>query len=815
MNIKGRFEEAIKCFDAKDYKHCKNICDKILEKNGKEERAMALKGLSMFYINEKEEGKKCINEALKINMNSSMAWHFYAIYLKEDGKISQSLSCYNQANKKDPNNYSVIRDLGYLQLFLRQLNSFEESARKAIDIRPNNLINWVTYGLASALVKNYNMAIIALESIDKINIETLKKIDKFQIRLFIVYIKNLQGVYEEAMNYLLHWKNDFLIDKVVYYELIVKNALLNKKNNKTAMDYCNKLLEINCENIQYYLWYFYLKINDENLILKEYNDLLSLDKNNKYVDEMFKILTEDLEKKYPKSHIINKLKLSLSKNEQFKTLFDEYFLNQIKLNLPSCFKNVKFIYKYQKDKIPLCEEILIKYLTNIQNEKKINDELNNYIYISWAFFYASQHYLFLTDLEKSLKYINLAIDLLPSVVEYYMFKSKLLKHAFMINESCTSYFKAKELDTGDRYLNAKLTKIYFRLGNYEQAIEMTKEYIDDPLKEENIEYYQCLWMYIEGGNSYLENKKLLYSHYLIKNIFNTFNTIINDQLDLYNFSLRRYMVYDLYQTIMFLDNITKNKYLYKAIEKLDYLYSFLKLNKDEYEKIFDEEYKNLKNEYSTVKYKYTEINDLFKDIENDMYNMLKKMQNIVKNENIHLYCVKYFLIKKKVIFALKSLKYLKSVNHKSFYYYYSLKLFKEYLNNKENKIESEFENFINEFNCENLENWENNDKLEYIKQKIYDEGKFGNKEENKNNLNELLNAYNTDELRKAKNEIINELIVFVSLFTDKDGLEEFKKNLKEKMKIKNVSDDEINLNINFYEDKKEFDKEFVFDFKII
>ena len=34
------------------------------------------------------------------------------------------------------------------------------------------------------------------------------------------------------------------------------------------------------------------------------------------------------------------------------------------------------------------------------------------------------------------------------------------------------------------------------------------------------------------------------------------------------------------------------------------------------------------------------------------------------------------------------------------------------------------------------------------------------------------------------------------------------------MKIKNVSDDEINLNINFYEDKKEFDKEFVFDFKI-
>ena len=101
MNIKGRFEEAIKSFDDKEYKRCKNLCDKILEKNQKDERAMALKGLSMFYINEKEEGKKCINAALKLNMNSSMAWHFYAIYLKEDGKILQALNCYNQANKKD------------------------------------------------------------------------------------------------------------------------------------------------------------------------------------------------------------------------------------------------------------------------------------------------------------------------------------------------------------------------------------------------------------------------------------------------------------------------------------------------------------------------------------------------------------------------------------------------------------------------------------------------------------------------------------------------------------------------------------------
>jgi hypothetical protein len=44
---------------------------------------MALKGLVMAFLNEKEEGAKNINSAIKLNFSNPNSWHFYALYNKE------------------------------------------------------------------------------------------------------------------------------------------------------------------------------------------------------------------------------------------------------------------------------------------------------------------------------------------------------------------------------------------------------------------------------------------------------------------------------------------------------------------------------------------------------------------------------------------------------------------------------------------------------------------------------------------------------------------------------------------------------------
>jgi tetratricopeptide (TPR) repeat protein len=68
---------------------------------------------------------------------------------------NQAIKCYMQAGKNDLTNYNVWRDLSYLQLYLRQYQSFTDSARKALDIRPNLLVNWATYAFACYMVINF------------------------------------------------------------------------------------------------------------------------------------------------------------------------------------------------------------------------------------------------------------------------------------------------------------------------------------------------------------------------------------------------------------------------------------------------------------------------------------------------------------------------------------------------------------------------------------------------------------------------------------------------------------------------------------
>ena len=64
------------------------------------------------------------------------------------------MKSYNYALRNAPTNYNIIRDLSYVQLYLRQLNSFVDSCKLAIDNKPGLLINWVSFAFGCALIKN-------------------------------------------------------------------------------------------------------------------------------------------------------------------------------------------------------------------------------------------------------------------------------------------------------------------------------------------------------------------------------------------------------------------------------------------------------------------------------------------------------------------------------------------------------------------------------------------------------------------------------------------------------------------------------------
>jgi len=798
------FQMALKEFDAKRYEKVEKLCDRMISKNPKDDQALALKGLNYYFLQKPELGEKILKQALKANFKSPVAWHFYAIFHKERGNYSQAMKSYNKALNFAPTNFNIIRDLSYMQLYLRQLDSFVQTCKLGVENKPGMLINWVTLAFSYSLVKDYKSALAALNSVEKLGKETLKKNDIHELKLFNAMIQSKDKKYEEAMNYLIHFKSD-LIDKPMVYDMIVQNAIKAKKYN-IGLDYCTKALNLNPDNINLILYYFIMKINQNDFQPKTYNDLLNIQENYKYLKDMTEVLSE-LKINYPKSKIIKNLELSFSQNEEFEKKFENYFINQLEITIPSIFINIQFIYKLQPHKIKIIQKILDKYNANIKSSSKINDNLDLPIHVAWVYFYEAQHYLFLSELEEAINYINVAIDITPSVIEFYMVAAKIFKHSYMIDNYILAYDKARMLDVGDRYLNAKTAKIYLRSGDIEKNSELMKEFVSDPLTEENIKFTETLWYLNECGGAFLIKKNIIRSHYCFKNVINVFLAIIKDQVDFYNFCLRRNMLKDLYHTIVFLNDIAKNKFVIQALIKIDIIYNYLKANENnkELEEKFIKEYEKMKEEYSIKEYLFKNITELVKTIEKDFYEVLIKLQKIYSNEEIHYLCVKYFLKNDKLLMAIKSIKIL-SENKNSFYYNDSIKLVKFYLQEKRDALKGKeiIIDKVNEYiKDENqIEEYKEPNKLMNLKIKLYQKNLFENPKENNDIIFEYVNCQDKKQLRKLRGEEINNLMIFSALYTDEEGIKELKNKLKEKMKLINVDEKEIARNLNFYEDKK-------------
>ena len=798
------FQMALKEFDAKRYEKVEKLCDRMISKNPKDDQALALKGLNYYFLQKPELGEQILKQALKANFKSPVAWHFYAIFHKEKGNYSQAMKSYNKALNFAPTNFNIIRDLSYMQLYLRQLDSFVQTCKLGVENKPGMLINWVTLAFSYSLVKDYKSALAALNSVEKLGKETLKKNDIHELKLFNAMIQSKDKKYEEAMNYLIHFKSE-LIDKPMVYDMIVQNAIKAKKYN-IGLDYCTKALNLNPDNINLILYYFIMKINQNDFQPKTYNDLLNIQENYKYLKDMTEVLYE-LKNNYPKSKIIKNLELSFSQNEEFEKKFENYFITQLEITIPSIFINIQFIYKLQPHKIKIIQKILDKYNANIKSSSKINDNLDLPIHVAWVYFYEAQHYLFLSELEEAINYINVAIDITPSVIEFYMVAAKIFKHSYMIDNYILAYDKARMLDVGDRYLNAKTAKIYLRSGDIEKNSELMKEFVSDPLTEENIKFTETLWYLNECGGAFLIKKNIIRSHYCFRNVINVFLAIIKDQVDFYNFCLRRNMLKDLYHTIVFLNGIAKNKFVIQALIKIDIIYNYLKANENnkELEEKFIKEYEKMKEEYSIKEYLFKNITELVKTIEKDFYEVLIKLQKIYNNEEIHYLCVKYFLKNDKLLMAIKSIKIL-SENKNSFYYNDSLKLVKLYLQEKKDALKGKeiIIDKVNEYiKDENqIEEYKEPNKLMNLKIKLYQKNLFENPKENNDIIFEYVNCQDKKQLRKLRGEEINNLMIFSALYTDEEGIKELKNKLKEKMKLINVDEKEIARNLNFYEDKK-------------
>ena len=754
-------------------------------------------------------------------MKNAKVWHFYALFHKELKNYAQTVKCYMYACKYDPDNLNIRKDLSNLLLYLGNFDEFQKYSLECINVKSSNASNWVQYALAEYFLKNYEKSLALIDSVLKSFEDTMKKNEVYEVILFKATVLCKLNKYKECID-LLEKSLDKCVDRISFYEKIIYSCV--KSNEvETGIKYCKMSLKINPENINTYLSYFNLKIKDLNL--SKYEDLFTLEENSPKRKEIYDILTKEIEPELSKVKINEKIKLGILEGDEFKKLFSKYFYKNIKSNLPSFFNNIKFIYQYpqQKSKIAIIESIITSNISQIESAKTLTQEIlelntdNSNINITttfiWVYYFSAQHFQILGNSEKALEHINKAIKLTPSVVEFYMVKSRILKHNLLYEETALAMQIAKELDLSDRYLNAKHAKCIIRTGDVGKGTNVMMEFVKNPLVEENMLRYQCLWFKIETGLAYLKNGKLLLAHRMFKGILDNFKEMFEDQSDFYNYSFRRFMLSDFFNFINYTKNMYKNKNVISSLLYLDLiraaLQSKFKANEKELRQELDNEYKEAKETGETQKYVYNNYEELIKSIDDDLYEFLKIVQSLSKCPRIHYLCVKEFLLRNKPIKALKSYLILaKNDSNNNFFSYKANYLFMKYLKENEANMKKEVVDFImkkiGEIDNKALDklNIGGNNIEKIMYQLLNSENMFD--EKNEKNIEKLIDESTIEEIRKCKSALLNEVFGFMSLFIGPEQMKKIQEKLREKVKIKTDNyDEEIKGNLTLYQSEEE------------
>lgn len=675
-------------FDNKEYKQCKKECIKILEKNSDNIEVLALKGITLAHLGEKDEGLKDIKDAIKKKFSNPIPWHFLALYYKEEKNYEQAMKNYTMALKHDSQNFNILREQSYLQLYLRYYESFLEATKKALNLRSSLVVNWVSYSFANYLVGNFAFAEKVLDSAIKISSENVKGNELNELKSFKLKLILKQNNYKEALTYLIENEKDFT-DKTFYNEALFK-VNFNLENYSAATENVDVLIKRNSENMQYTVDYLRSRFLLKNPDLKienvtDFNSLL----NHLEVNASFRQILNELynqfkaqaiengNKEIVKSKVVERLGLALTNDEDFKNAFTKYLKSNIQSCNPSIFINIKWIYELQESKLVIINEIIESLSKELDNQGTIFGE-DLVPHIAWFRYFLAQHHIKLANNIEALDLINQAIDSTPSVIEFFMLKSNILKRSFLFDIASKCYNKARILDVGDRYLNAKHAKIALRADNLEESLDLMKLFVKDPLSDENIDHIQTSWYIIESAQHHLRKGQVPQADRLVRGIIQIFASIFEDQFDFYNYCLRRNVVNQLTDSIEYMDRLYDNHNLYKALEIIDYIYEFYSRNSStELEQKFLELNKST---FSETNFKFKSFQSNKTDLGNELFKVLGKLQNYSRNEFLHFSCVKYGLIHNRVLFSLKSLNFLKR-SPESIFYSLSFDIFSNYLIN--------------------------------------------------------------------------------------------------------------------------------------
>ena len=479
-------------------------------------------------------------------MKSHITWHVYGLLYRSIKNWEEAARAYKMALRLEPDSIQIQRDLGLLQMQVRDYEGYAQSRRNILQGRSMVRQNWTALAIAQHLGGDLESAERTLNTYE----ETLKQqppktdIEHSEAVLYKITIIAEMGQTERALEHLDAVLNR-LGDRTAALEMRAR-YLSDLGRREEAEAAYRVLLERNADYRMYY----------DGLMKAVDPEGTDIQKRKEICDEYVR--------RNPRGDAARRIPLDFLEGDAFREAADSYLQHMLKKGVPSTFANVKALYR-DSAKMKIIIDLVEGYTKQVENEPEANGvkeeshddnpNLTNGVedkpaankpspFRSSIYYFLIQHYnyAFSRDLTKAMRLVDKEIEAKPDSVDLQMTKARIHKHLGNIEKASETMEIARTKDTRDRYINTKAAKYLLRNDQNDVAKDILSKFTKNDAIGGTIGDLidlQCMWFLLEDGESYLRQGRLGLALKRFTSVYDVFEIWQEDQFDFHNFSLRK------------------------------------------------------------------------------------------------------------------------------------------------------------------------------------------------------------------------------------------------------------------------------------
>ena len=617
------FRSIVKFYETKQYKKGLKAADAILKKYPTHGETQAMKGLIYNCMEKKEEAYELVKLGLRNDVRSHVCWHVFGLLHRSDRNHKEATKCYLNALRIEKHHMQILKDLGNLQVQMRDLEGFVETKRTILIENKKLKVNWIGFAVANHLYGDLDQALKVIDAFLSTLDNREKGYEEGELVLYKTLILEQAGRVEEALAWLeaeMEYVVDGLSSRMKRAELLL--ALERFDDAHAAY---RALLAENSEHYQYHCGLQSavlrldaatsadmlqmsgcalpstelpsLSLQQRALLQAEYEELCEID---------------------PSSLVCDKIPLTFLEGEAFKARVDTYMRKHLQRGLPSLGSDLAALYLTldpetgkkvrakdpydinQNENFLVVKELVERYRDSLtktedfphppsSSSSSSTPTQNGTSSSSSSSFDAKNtllwtNFLYVQLLEASgalPQALALLLDhCLPACasddkgtsLDMHQRQARLLKKSGAIAEAASVMDQARKLDLADRYVNNKCTKYLLRAGRVEDAQAVIALFAKH---EGDAQVYlcemQCMWYELEwakavfaqaligGGKEGLG--RALKKFAAVEKHFADF---VEDQFDFHNYCIRKMTLRAYVDVLRLEDGLLAHEYYLKA-----------------------------------------------------------------------------------------------------------------------------------------------------------------------------------------------------------------------------------------------------------